>query len=81
MDKFSDVWMIEPYDWREPMLAKTEVEAKQYAKKFIIENYELSPEVEIQEKYYTRQNRFVFWVDGVNDDNNLIEIKPISWAK
>jgi hypothetical protein len=81
MDKWCDVWMIEPYSWHEPMIAETRDEAMEYAKQWIIKEYELSPEAEISEKYYNHRQRHVFWVEGVNDDANLIEIKPISWAQ
>jgi len=81
INKFCDVWMIEPYDWHEPMLAETEEEAKKYAKKFIIDNYELSPEVEISEKYFKHRQMYNFWVEGLENDRNLISIQPISWAQ
>jgi hypothetical protein len=81
INKFCDVWMIEPRGWQEPMLAETEEEAKQYAKQWIINEYELSPETEIQERYFRHRQMFKYWVEGVENDQYLIDIKPISWAQ
>lgn len=81
IDKFCDVWMIEPRNWHEPVLAETEEEAKKYAKKWIIEEYELSPETEIQERYFRHRQMFKYWVEGVESDQYLIDIKPVSWAQ
>ena len=60
INKFCDLWMIQPYDWHEPMLAETEQEAKQYAKQWIIKEYELSEDIHISERYYNHKQKYVF---------------------
>lgn len=81
INKFCDLWIIQPYDWHEPMLAETEQEAKQYAKQWIINEYELSEDIHISERYYNHKQKYVFYVDGVENEHNLISIQPISWAQ
>jgi len=55
MNKHLDLWMIQPYDWHEPMLAETEQDAKRYAKQWIIKEYELSDDIHISERYYNHK--------------------------
>ena len=80
INKFCDLWIIEP-SYHEPVIAETEQEAKQYAKQWIIKEYELSPETEIQERYFRHRQMFKYWVEGIENDHYLVDIKPISWAQ
>jgi len=80
INKWSDLWIMEFY-CNEPLLAETEQEAKQYVKQWIIKEYELPPETEVQERYYRHRQMWKFWVEGIENDTNLADIRPISWAQ
>lgn len=80
INKFCDVWMIN-LNYHEPLLAETEEEAKRYVKQWIISEYELSPETEIQERYFRHRQTFKYWVEGVERDDYLAYVEPISWAQ
>jgi hypothetical protein len=79
INKLCDLWVIN-LNYQEPLLAETKQEAELYVKQWIIKEYELPPETEIQERYFSHRQTFKYWVEGVERDDYLAYIEPISWA-
>lgn len=79
INKLCDLWVIN-LNYQELLLAETKQEAELYVKQWIIKEYELPPETEIQERYFRHREAFKYWVEGVERDDYLAYIERYHWA-